>query len=410
MSVDIAKHQYAVAFIACVVLVDAICFGIILPVMPKLIMNLTGSGTSEAARLGGYMMLAYAVVQFFAAPLLGAMGDRYGRRPILLFSLAVLGIDYLLIALADNLMWLLIARLIAGVASSTFSVAYAYITDITPVEQRAQRFGIVGAGFGLGFILGPVVGGALADISMHAPFIAAATLALANLAYGYFALGESLTKDNRRIFDIKRANPIGSLIQVGKYPIAKDLATIYLLFMLGQVAMPSYWAYFAIEKFAWSEAQIGVSLGFAGFVAIFAQGVLLRFAVPAFGYYMTGIIGLSAAIFAYLGYAFAESSWQVYVFIVVAAPAGFVLPTLQSIMTNQMPPNAQGELQGILGGLNSIAIIIGPASLTYLFSIFNGEHAILQFPGVAFVVTAALCVVCLLKFKRVLGSGLITSS
>ena len=409
MPVDIARHRHALTFIVCVVLIDAIGFGIILPVMPQLIISLSQVSLSEASRIGGYLMFTYAVVQFFAAPVLGNLGDRFGRRPILLFSLLALGLDYLLMAFAPTLLWLFIARLIAGVASSTFSIAYAYVTDITPEEKRAQRFGMVGAAFGGGFVLGPVIGGFLGELGERVPFMAAAALALINVVYGYFVLGESLAKENRRPFELRRANPVGAVLQIRRYPVVIGLAFAYFLYMIGHQSLPSVWTYYTIEKFSWSESQIGLSLGFAGVFMILVQAGLIRWAIPRFGAFNSGILGMLAIIAAFSGYAFSTVGWQMYPWLAVGAISGFVTPAFQAIMTSQIPPNAQGELQGALSSLNSITTIIGPLFMTQLFALFTGAAAPFYFPGISFFAAAALSAVCLLIFIPVVKTHELTS-
>lgn len=409
MPVDINKSRHALTFIVIVVLLDAISFGIVLPVMPKLIISLTDASLPEAARIGGYLMFTYAIVQFFAAPILGNLGDKYGRRPILLYSLAALGLDYLLMASAPTILWLFGARLIAGVASSSFSIAYAYVTDITPEEKRAQRFGMIGAAFGGGFILGPVIGGLLGEYGARLPFYAAAFLALSNLVYGYFMLGESLLKENRREFDIRRANPVGAVIQMKKYPVILGLALAYFLYLLGHMSLPSIWTYYTIEKFSWSESQIGLSLGFAGIFMIIVQAVLIRWAIPAMGAYRAGILGMVAVIIGFCGYAFSTQGWQLYPWMAVASLAGFVSPAFQAIMTSQIPANAQGELQGALSSMNSITAIIGPVLMTQLFATFTGEQSSYYFSGVSFVAAAVLSLLCLLIFIPVVRKHKLTA-
>lgn len=397
-AIDVTKHEHALAFIILVVLIDSISFGIILPVMPQLIISLTEVSLSEASRIGGYLMFTYATVQFFAAPVLGNLGDRFGRRPVLLFSLATLSVDYLLMAAAPTLVWLFIARLIAGVSSSTFALSYAYVTDITPEEKRAQRFGMIGAAFGGGFILGPVIGGFLGEFGERVPFYAAAGLGLANLLYGYFVLGESLGKENRRPFELKRANPVGAMLQVRKYPIVMGLAAAYFLYMIGHMSLPSTWTYYTMEKFAWSESQIGLSLGFAGVFMILVQALLIRWAIPAIGAFNAGIVGLLAIIIGFCGYAFAATGWQLYPWLALASISGFVTPAFQSIMTSQIPANAQGELQGALSSINSITSIIGPLIMTQLFAAYTAPEAPVYFPGVSFFAAAVLSGICLLIF------------
>jgi DHA1 family tetracycline resistance protein-like MFS transporter len=398
MLIDVRSHSKALGFIIVVVLIDAISFGIILPVMPSLIMSLSDVGLFEAARIGGYLMFTYAVMQFFAAPILGNLGDRFGRRPVLLFSLTALGLDYLLMGFAPSLFWLFLARMVAGVASSTFSIAYAYVTDITPQEKRAQRFGMVGAAFGGGFVFGPVIGGLLAEFGERVPFFVAAGLALLNVCYGYFVLGESLAQENRRPFQFVRANPVGAVMQLRKYPVVIGLALAYFLYMIGHLSLPSTWTYYTIEKFAWSERQIGISLGFAGIFMILVQAFLIRWAIPALGAYRAGILGMVAMVIGFSGYAFAAQGWQLYPWLALAAISGFVTPSFQSIMTSQIPANAQGELQGALSSVNSITAIIGPLIMTQLFAIFTGPDAPFYFPGVSFLAAAFLSAICLMIF------------
>lgn len=407
--VDVTQHRHALAFIVAVVLIDAISFGIILPVMPQLIISLSDVSLSEASRIGGFLMFTYAALQFFAAPILGNLGDRYGRRPVLLFTLAALSLDYLLMAAAPTLLWLFLARMIAGVASSTFSLSYAYITDITPVEQRAQRFGMIGAAFGGGFILGPVIGGFLGEFGPRFPFYAAAVLGLLNLIYGYFVLGESLSPGQRRPFELKRANPIGAMLQIRKYPVVLGLAIAYFLYMLGHLSLPSTWTYYTIEKFAWTESQIGLSLGFAGVFMILVQAFLIRWAIPVLGAFKAGIVGMLAIIIGFLGYAFAATGWQLYPWLALASISGFVTPAFQSIMTSQIPANAQGELQGALSSINSITSILGPLLMTQLFAAFTAKQASFYFPGVSFFAAAILSVLCLLIFVPVVRRHQLTA-
>jgi len=408
MPIDISLSPHALAFIFFLVLVGAIGFGILLPVMPQLIISLSAFSLSEAARIGGYLMFTYAAIQFFSAPVLGNLGDKYGRRPVLLFSLAALTVDYIFMALAPTLVWLFLARIISGVASSTWSIAYAYVTDITPPEKRAQQFGMIGAAFGGGFILGPVVGGLLGGYGPGIPFYAAAGLGLVNLIYGYFVMGESLAVEHRRPFELKRANPLGAVLQLRKYPVVSGLVVAYFLYMVGHNSLPSTWTYYTIEKFDWSESQIGLSLGFAGVFMIVVQAFLIRWAIPAFGAYRTGIFGMLAIILGFSGYAFATEGWQLYPWLAVASISGFVSPAFQSIMTSQIPANAQGEFQGALSSLNSITSIIGPLFMTQIFAIFTVETAPFYFPGVSFFAGAILSLLCLLIFVPVVRKHQLT--
>jgi DHA1 family tetracycline resistance protein-like MFS transporter len=398
MPVDISSHRHALGFIIAVVFIDAIGFGIILPVMPQLIMGLSDTDISGASRIGGFLMFAYATMQFFAAPILGNLGDKYGRRPVLLFSLAALSIASFFMALAPSLLWLFAARLIAGVASSTFSLAYAYVTDITPEEKRAQRFGMIGAAFGGGFIFGPVIGGVLGEFGPRIPFLAAAALAAINLLYGFFVLGESLTEENRRPFELKRANPVGALLQMRKYPVILGLGLAYFLYMIGHQSLPSIFTYYTMEKFDWSESEIGFALGYAGVFMILVQALLIRWAIPRLGAFKSGMVGLLAMIAGFTGYALAVAGWQMYIWLALASISGFVTPAFQAIMTSQIPSNAQGELQGALSSVTSITTIVGPVLMTQLFALFTGESASFYFPGSAFLAAALLTLLSLLIF------------
>ncbi len=387
-------------FIVGVMLIDAISFGITLPVTPALIMTVGDVDLAQAGRLAGYLFLVYACVQFFSSPVLGNLGDKYGRRPILLYSLLTLSVAYLVPVFATSLDWLFISRLIAGFASATYVSAYAYITDITPIEQRAQRFGLVGAAFGVGLIIGPVIGGVLGAWDTRAPFAVASVLCLVNFGYGLFVLKESLSKSERRDFKLKQANPIGAMLRIGKYPTMKGMTLAYFLFVIAPFALPSYWTFFVIEKFKWSELEIGLSQGFLGLTMVITQGFILRWALPILGPIKAIILGMAAALVSYLCFAFAEFGWQLYLIMVVAGLSGFVLPSLQLMMTGQVPADSQGELQGALSSLNSLASIIGPLMMTQLFFYFTTAGAVWHFPGISFLAIALLTGLALLFFVR----------
>src|SRR5688572_25210445 len=258
------KKNAALGFIFVTLLIDVIGFGIIIPVVPNLISELGHVSIPEAAAYSGWLLASFAVMQFIFSPVLGNLSDQYGRRPVLLISLFGFGVDYLLTAFAPSLVWLFAGRIIAGITGASFTTASAYIADVSTPEKRAQNFGMIGVAFGVGFIIGPVLGGILGKYSTHLPFIAAGVLALLNAAYGYFVLPESLDKAHRRSFDIKRANPLGSLVQLKKYPAVLGLAvSLFLLYFAGQ-AVQSIWTFYTFEKFSWNEAMVGYSLGFVG--------------------------------------------------------------------------------------------------------------------------------------------------
>jgi len=387
-------RKATVLFIFVTVLVDVIGLGIIVPVVPGLIMELTGEGVSRAAIYGGWLYFTYALMQFFCAPVLGNISDRIGRRPVILFSLFALGIDYLIMGFAPTLRWLFLGRALAGIAGASFIPAYAYLADISPPEKRAQNFGIVGAAFGLGFIIGPAVGGLLGEIGVRVPFFAAAVLSLVNVTFGYFVLPESLSKDSRRAFNVRRANPVGALMQIRKYPVVPALAAAVFFWQVGHQVLPSTWAFYTMYKFQWSEAAVGASLAFVGLIMAISQGLLTRVVVPSLGERRTAAIGLLCAFSAYIFYAFASKGWMMYAGMVAWLMAGLVYPSLQAIMSQQVPANSQGELQGAIASLYSLAAVIGPPLMTQLFGRFSGPDAPIHFPGAAFACAALLMSVC----------------
>lgn len=387
----VTAPKRAVLFIFLTMLIDTIGFGIILPVTPELIMQLTGEGLAQAARYGGWLYFVFAVVQFFCAPLLGNVSDRFGRRPVLLFALFALGLDYILMGLAPTIAWLFVGRMIAGVAGASYAPAYAYIADISAPDQRAQNFGLVGAAFGIGFIVGPALGGLLGSFGPRAPFFAAAAFALANVTFGFFALPESLPAERRRAFQWSRANPFGTLVQMRKYPAVLGLAMVAFLWQLGHQVLPSAWSFSTMLRFGWSEAAVGYSLAMAGVVMAISQGWLTRIAIPKLGgERRTAFVGLIAAVFIYCCYAFATQGWMMYVGLVAWGAAAFTWPSLNGLMSQQIPANAQGELQGGLASLGSLAAILGPPLFTQLFGAFSSPDAPVQFPGAPFLAAALL--------------------
>lgn len=385
--------QAAVGFIFITLLIDVTGIGIIIPVMPKLIQELTGSTTSQAASFGGWLISAYAFMQFLFAPIMGGLSDRYGRRPVLLASLFGFGVDYLFLALAPTIVWLFIGRLIAGIMGASFTTAGAYMADISTPEKRAQNFGMIGAAFGLGFIIGPVIGGLLGGMGSRVPFVAAAFLTLLNWLYGYFILPESLRPENRRAFDWKRANPIGTLKNLLRHKIIAGLLVTLSLVYISSHAVQSNWAYYTIEKFKWSETMIGISLGVVGLVLAIVQGGLIRVVIPKLGQERSVYAGLAFYTVGFLLYAFATQSWMMFAFTTVYCMGGIAGPALQGIMSAGVPISEQGELQGGFTSLMSLASIVGPFIMNSLFSYFTGPVAPFYFPGAALVVGAILTLI-----------------
>ncbi|HKQ96430.1 MAG TPA: TCR/Tet family MFS transporter [Candidatus Polarisedimenticolia bacterium] len=393
----------AVIFIFLTVLVDTIGFGIILPVTPRLVMELSGEGLAKAAIYGGWLGFVYALMQFFCAPILGGLSDRYGRRPVILAALGALGTDYLIMGFAPNLHWLFLGRTIAGMAGASFTPAYAYLADVTPPERRAQNFGLVGAAFGMGFIIGPAVGGLLGEFGPRAPFFAAAALALANCVFGFFVLPESLPLASRRPFELRRANPLGTLMQVRRYPAVIGLMTALFIWQLGHQVLPSTWAFYTIYRFNWSPGMVGASLAFVGVIMAVSTAGLTRALVPRLGERRAALLGIVSGFVVYLGYAFATEGWMIYVAMLPWLFAGMVHPSMQAIMSHAIPPNAQGELQGGIASLYSISSIAGPPLMTQLFGYFSSGAAPVHFPGAAFLCAALLSFAAALLFLRAVG-------
>lgn len=385
-----AQRTPALSFIFITLLIDIIGLGIIIPVLPKLIQELTTCTISEAAKYGGWLMFAYAIMQFLFSPVLGGLSDKYGRRPVLLISLFGFGLDYLFLAFAPSITWLFIGRILAGVAGASITTATAYIADISTPEKRAQNFGIVGMAFGIGFIIGPVLGGLLGQFGTRVPFFTAAGITLLNWLYGFFILPESLSKDHRRSFDWKRANPLGSLRNLQRYPVVMGLVTSLVLIYIAAHAVQSTWTYFSIERFQWSEAMIGYSLGMAGLCVAIVQGGLIRIINPKLGPNRSVYVGMMLYTLGLALFAFSTKGWMMFVFLIPYCLGGIAGPSLQGIISNQVPPNEQGELQGALTGLISLTSIVGPVLMTNLFSFFTGKNAPFYFPGAPFMMGAIL--------------------
>jgi MFS transporter, DHA1 family, tetracycline resistance protein len=391
----------AFVFVFIAVLVDSIGFGIILPVLPSLIMTLAHVNVAQAAEFGGWLAFVYALMQFFCAPVLGNLSDRFGRRPVLLFALLALGIDYLIMGSAPIISWLFVGRMVAGMAGASFTPAYAYIADITPPEKRAQSFGLMGAAFGIGFILGPAIGGMLGSFGPRAPFFTAGAIALANTAFGFFALPESLPMQSRRPFEWRRANPLGTLIQIRSHPVVLWLIGAVFLWQLGHQVLPSIWAFYTISKFQWTSAQIGYSLAFVGLVMAFAQGVLTRSLIPRLGGERpAAAVGMAFAILAYVGYAFATQGWMMYVVSASSMFFAMTYPSLNALMSQQIPHDAQGELQGAVASVYSLSAILGPPLMTQVFGLFSRTAARIYFPGAPFLAAALLTIASAALFAR----------
>jgi len=380
----------ALGFIFVTLFVDVMGLAIIIPVIPKLIQHLTSVSVSDASRYALYLTAAYAIMQFVFAPLIGNLSDKYGRRPVLLCSLLGFGVDYLFSAFAPTIGWLFIGRIVAGITGASFTTASAYIADISTPEKRAANFGMVGVAFGLGFIIGPVIGGFLGQWDVHYPFIAAAVLALANAAYGYFILPESLDAEHRRPLELKKANPFTSIFQLKKYPSVIGLAaSIFLIYFAAQ-AVQTAWTYYTIYKFQWDPGMIGLSLGAVGLFVALVQGGLIRIVIPKFGQERSIWVGLLLYALGLMLFAFATKGWMMFAFLVPYCLGGIAGPAIQGYMSIGVPANEQGNLQGSLTGLMSLSSVLGPIVMLGSFHYFTQPNPFFQFPGAPFAIGSIL--------------------
>jgi len=363
----------ALFFVLATVMINSIGFGIMIPVLPDLLVELTSLPLNEAAIHGGWLTFVFAVMQFICMPIVGGLSDAYGRRPIMLLSLAGLAFDYFLMGFAPTIAFLYLGRIIAGAFGATFSTANAYIADISPPETRAQNFGLVGAAFGIGFMFGPVVGGFFGEIGPRVPFFAAGVISLINVVFGYFVLPETLTAENRRPFSWKRSNPIGSLISLGRIKGVKGLIFVLFVLALAHTTYPSSYAFSTMEKLNWDSGDVGLSLGAFGLASIVAQGWLIRIAIPKIGIYWAGLIGMVSATIAYTGMGMASQGWMIYAMGPFAALAGFYGPALSNMMSVRVSKSEQGELQGAIGAAQGLALMIGPLAMTRSFEYFAAK-------------------------------------
>ncbi|TVZ55783.1 DHA1 family tetracycline resistance protein-like MFS transporter [Lutibacter sp. Hel_I_33_5] len=387
------KKQAALGFIFITMLIDVIGWGIIIPVIPALIEQLIDGDISEAAKIGGWLTFAYAITQFIFAPLIGNLSDKFGRRPIILISLFAFTLDYILLAFAPTITWLFIGRVIAGITGASITTASAYIADISTPENRAKNFGMIGAAFGLGFIIGPVIGGLLGQYGARVPFYATAILCFINFLYGYFILPESLSKENRRAFDIKRANPIGSFLRLKKHPKLIGLVIAMFILYTASHAVHSNWSYFTMYQFNWDEKMVGLSLGMIGLMVALVQGVLIRWVNPKLGNEKSIYSGFFLYSLGMFLFAFATESWMMFAFLIPYCLGGIAGPALQAVISNQLPANEQGEIQGTLASLMSASAIVGPPLMTGIFYYFTHNEAPFKFGGAPFLLGGILMLI-----------------
>jgi MFS transporter, DHA1 family, tetracycline resistance protein len=385
-----SNRKAAMGFIFVTILIDVTGWGIVIPVFPRLIAEMIDGDMSQASQWSGWLLVAYAVMQFAFAPVIGNLSDHHGRRPVLLLSLFGFGIDYLFLSFAPNVWWLFLGRVLAGITGASFTTAMAYIADISTPEERAKNFGLVGAAFGLGFIVGPAIGGLLGEVGLRVPFLFAAGLTLLNCLYGYFVLPESLPKENRRKFKWSRANPFGTLLFFKKYPGILGLVVSLMLVYIAAHAVQSTWSFFTIERFQWTEKMIGLSLAVVGLLVGAVQGGLIRVVNPWLGNERSIYVGLVVYAIGLFLFAFASQSWMMFAFLVPYCLGGIAGPALQAIMSNHVPANEQGELQGGLTSVMSLTTIFGPLIMTNLFAFFTRKNAPVHFSGAPFLLGGLL--------------------
>jgi DHA1 family tetracycline resistance protein-like MFS transporter len=383
------------------VVLDSMGIGIIIPVMPALFAEVTGSEKiSDIAIWGGLLASTFALMQFIFGPILGALSDRYGRKPILLLALFVMAAYYLLMGFAQTLWLLFLGRLIGGITAATHATANAYMADISSPEEKAARFGMLGAGFGLGFVLGPLIGGLLGEWGPRAPFFAAAMLAAANGVLCYFVLKESLKSKNRREFMWYRANPIGAILDLRKFEGIYSLLLVFLLFTIGTSIYAAIWPFFTVERFSWSPGMIGISLTIYGVCFAIVQGVLVRPAIKIWGEKKTIIIGFCFEFSAMVTFAFLTDGKILIILIPLASLGVLAQPAIQAILSKSVSDDRQGAIQGVASSLNAIAMVITPITMTWILAVFSDKTAKYYFPGMPFLFSALMVLLCLFIISR----------
>lgn len=390
--------RHAVTFVLITVFLDMVGFGLIMPVLPALIEEVGHLDLADAAYIGGWMFAAFSIAQFAFSPLVGNLSDRYGRRPLLLLAIFGLGADYLFSALAPTLFWLFVGRVIAGICGSSYVIANAYIADVTAPEDRAKAFGMIGAAFGLGFILGPAIGGLLGELGPRVPFFAAALISVLNLIYGWFVLPETLALEKRRAFDWRRANPFGAFRIFRTYGQVLPLCAALFVYFFATSVYPAIWAFWGMAKFGWSEAMVGLSLAAFGLITALFQGLGTGPAVKRWGEWRVCLVGLIISAVVVAGYGLAGSLLAVLVLMVLHGPEGFVHPMLVAIMSKEVPEDAQGELQGGLSAIMNVAMLFGTVAFSQIFGHFMQAEAAFQSPDVAYFTASAFLVLTVALF------------
>ncbi|NRP14142.1 Tetracycline resistance protein, class C [Aliiroseovarius sp. xm-m-379] len=394
------RNRAALWFILATLFLDAIGVGIVFPIMPDLMAKVGAGSTADGAFWGGILMASYAGMQFLFAPIIGGLSDSYGRRPVLLLALVALCVDYVIMALSTTFIWLLIGRAMAGIAGGTYITATAYLSDISKPEERAANFGLIGAAFGIGFVIGPAIGGVVASWHITAPFWLSAAMAGINVLFGIFVLPESLSKEKRRSFVRRDLNPFSSILDAFRLPGLGLPLILLFLFEFANMVYPTLWAFWTREVFGWGTALIGLTLAAYGVGITFTQGVVMRFMIPRFGEFKTLIFSIGCAIAAFVVFGLTASVMVMFSFLLVAALSDMAPPTMTALMANRVAEDRQGLLQGVIASLGSISAVIAPMVMTGMFQFFATEEAVLYLPGAPFLFSGLIVIVIFPLFFR----------
>ena len=400
--------KFAITFVFITVFLDMVGFGIVMPVLPRLIEQVSGANLAGATVWGGWLFFAYGGMQFLFGPAIGNLSDAVGRRPVLLLSVFGLAVDYLLTGFAPTMIWLFVGRVFAGICGASYTTANAFLADITKPEDRARMFGLMGAAFGLGFVIGPAIGGLLGSFGPRVPFFVAAGLSILNFVYGLLVLPETLAPENRRPFSLARSNPIGALRVFAKYHGVVPLSAVMFTYFLATSVYPAIWAFWGIAAFGWTEATIGLTLAAFGLITAVVQGGLMGPVVKWLGEFNTAVFGLVMAVVVMVGYGLAPGFLTILVLIVLHAPEGFVHPALTALMSHQAPADAQGEIQGGIASLQSIGMLIGTLLFAQVFGWFMQPNAIIVSPGVGYFLGAVMLAGTLAYFLTLRGMKTVT--
>lgn len=384
--------RHAVNFVLITVFLDMVGFGLIMPVLPSLIEDVGHMGLADAAYIGGWMFAAFSVAQFAFSPLMGNLSDRFGRRPLLLLAIFGLGVDYLFSAVAPSLFWLFVGRIIAGVCGSSYVIANAYIADVTAPENRAKAFGMVGAAFGVGFVLGPAIGGLLGELGPRVPFHVAAGISMLNFVYGWFVVPETLPPEKRRAFEWGRSNPFGAFRVFRRYHGVLPMCAVLFVYFAASGVYPAIWPFWGMAKFGWSEAMVGLSLAAFGIITAIFQGFVTGPVVKRFGEWRVCLFGILIGAVVAAGYGLAGSLAVVLVLMVLHGPEGFVHPMLVAMMSKAAPEDAQGELQGGISAVMNVAMLVGTVLFAQVFGYFMQTERGTPSPNVAFYLASGILV------------------